>query len=494
MAVITEQVVEKFLNVDTSDVLQNDYPAFDEDDVYVFYGLAGNAAIRNTDFSVQLGNELNEYSFTVTVLASLKAKIDAMIVADPDEENQVVVRRIMQYTTVTQPGAVSNVKFTSQEFDRTAMKLMQVAEQSERSVKLGPQYVDEDPPILTLGEEGEGLMFGADGKIVPGPRLADIGAVPALAAQVAEDAIQTAADRVQTGLDRASATASAASALDSKNTALLTKGVPRGAWVTAFAYGFADIVRQGTAQYVCLVAHTSGVFATDLSTGKWSVWVQDGPAGPGSGDMLASTYDPNGVGDDAFDMANMVESAAGSGHLKMSTSERSKLGAIEAAAQVTSTARVTTALTGAASTGYVDTDKFVRLTTANALVYDTMLNMVNYVYAALLGTLNATFAAISHTHSFASITSKPSTRAGYGITDAAPLSPSAGAVGSYVMALYTPLTNLDYGDTVAGSLLRPCNSDDYPAVGSTLFGTWRCMGNTQTGGGDQSVTIFLRIS
>lgn len=489
MAVTTEQVAEQFLNVDTSDVLQNDYPAFDAADVYVFYGLAGNAAVRNTDYTVQLGNELNDYAFTVTVLASLKAKIDAMIAADPDEENKVVVRRIMQYTTVTQPGAVSNTKFTSQEFDRTAMKLMQVAEASERSVKLGPQYVDEEPPTLRLGVEGDGLMFGPDNTIIPGPRLSDIGNVPALAAQVVVDAAQVAADRVAVHADKLAADADAASALDSKNVALQTKGIPRGDWTTATAYGFADIARNGTSQYVCLVAHTSGVFATDVLAGKWAVWVQDGPAGPGSGDMAKATYDPGNKNADVFDMANMVESAAGSGHLKMSTSERSKLSGIAAGAQVVNAANLaaaTSTVGGVPGGG----DYAVVITSGGTWLKTTYSNVIGYVAAALM----STFSTIGHTHSFADITSKPSTRAGYGITDAAPLSPSAGAVGSYVLALYTPLSNLDFGDTVSGSNLKPCNSDDVPAVGSALSGTWRCMGNTRAGPGDQSVTTFLRIS
>lgn len=490
MAVTTEQVAEQFLNVDTSDVLQNDYPAFDAADVYVFYGLAGNAAVRNTDYTVQLGNELNDYAFTVTVLASLKAKIDAMIAADPDEENKVVVRRIMQYTTVTQPGAVSNTKFTSQEFDRTAMKLMQVAEASERSVKLGPQYVDEEPPTLRLGVEGDGLMFGPDNTIIPGPRLSDIGNVPALAAQVVVDAAQVAADRVAVHADKLAADADAASALDSKNVALQTKGIPRGDWTTATAYGFADIARNGTSQYVCLVAHTSGVFATDVSAGKWAVWVSDGAPGAGSGDMSKSTYDPTAKNADAFNMANMVESAAGSGHLKLSTAERTKLSGIEAGAQVVSASRLATTTSGV-SAGVPTGSDYVVILSAGGAWTKALFSAVATYMASALGT---TFAALSHSHSFADIVSKPSTRAGYGITDAAPLSPNAGAVGSYAFCFTTTGGNNDFGDTRSGSQLRPCNSDDVPATGSTLSGTWRCMGNTKAGAGDQVVTLWLRVS
>ena len=40
-------------------------------------------------------------------------------------------------------------------------------------------------------------------------------------------------------------------------------------WLTATAYVAREIVTNGTGTYVCVVAHTSGVFATDLAAGKW---------------------------------------------------------------------------------------------------------------------------------------------------------------------------------------------------------------------------------
>lgn len=47
-----------------------------------------------------------------------------------------------------------------------------------------------------------------------------------------------------------------------------------GNWVTATAYGIADIVAFNTYDYYyCLEGHTSGVFATDLAAGKWTlIW------------------------------------------------------------------------------------------------------------------------------------------------------------------------------------------------------------------------------
>lgn len=40
-------------------------------------------------------------------------------------------------------------------------------------------------------------------------------------------------------------------------------------WVTSTAYVLGDLVVQGGVNYACIVAHTSGTFATDLTNEKW---------------------------------------------------------------------------------------------------------------------------------------------------------------------------------------------------------------------------------
>jgi len=46
----------------------------------------------------------------------------------------------------------------------------------------------------------------------------------------------------------------------------------KGGWVTGTAYAVQDIVTQSGTEYMCLVAHTSGTFATDLAAKKWAVF------------------------------------------------------------------------------------------------------------------------------------------------------------------------------------------------------------------------------
>ena len=53
-----------------------------------------------------------------------------------------------------------------------------------------------------------------------------------------------------------------------KDQAQLSLGTATG-WVTATAYKVGDFVLESSIIYYCIVAHTSGVFATDLGAGNW---------------------------------------------------------------------------------------------------------------------------------------------------------------------------------------------------------------------------------
>ena len=47
-----------------------------------------------------------------------------------------------------------------------------------------------------------------------------------------------------------------------------------GQWLTATAYQVGDVVQQTGSAYICVVAHTSGVFATDLAAFRWQLVAQ----------------------------------------------------------------------------------------------------------------------------------------------------------------------------------------------------------------------------
>lgn len=50
----------------------------------------------------------------------------------------------------------------------------------------------------------------------------------------------------------------------------------KGAWLTSTSYILQEIVSYGGSSYVCIEAHTSGTFATDLAAGKWELACEAG--------------------------------------------------------------------------------------------------------------------------------------------------------------------------------------------------------------------------
>lgn len=108
-------------------------------------------------------------------------------------------------------------------------------------------------------------------------------------------------------------------------------GTVRGAWVTATLYALKDIVTQGGNTYIAAVAHTSGVFATDLAAVRW-ILVQLGSATAASGVPFSPT---------ATISATNVQSAID----EADTENR----ALSAAAQATANAAVPTATLASSS-------------------------------------------------------------------------------------------------------------------------------------------------
>lgn len=60
---------------------------------------------------------------------------------------------------------------------------------------------------------------------------------------------------------------------------LATKWTARGLWGTLTDYAVSDMVDVSGSSYVCAIAHTSGVFATDYAAGKWQIFVAGSNAG-----------------------------------------------------------------------------------------------------------------------------------------------------------------------------------------------------------------------
>ena len=83
----------------------------------------------------------------------------------------------------------------------------------------------------------------------------------------------------------------------------------RNAWLTGTSYVKNDLVREAGSAYICLVAHTSGTFSTDLVASKWELFAEKGTAGAGTGDMLGAN-NLSDVADAATSRANISAQAA----------------------------------------------------------------------------------------------------------------------------------------------------------------------------------------
>lgn len=114
-------------------------------------------------------------------------------------------------------------------------------------------------------------------------------------ATVAAGASAASASAAAAAVSKAAAEAASALAINAKEN---LADAWESTWLTATLYARGSLVRNAGSSYLCLVDHTSGVFATDLGDLKWDLVAQQGAAGAGTGDMLSSNNlldvaDPN---------------------------------------------------------------------------------------------------------------------------------------------------------------------------------------------------------
>lgn len=206
MAVSTELVAFKALNISAGTPIAVPYPMYAEDEVQVYYGKDALLAVYNTDYTVTLQPTQFD-TFTVTPTASLITKINDLIAADPTETNFVTIRSNLDYETSSTDSAVRYTPFTSREFDRTARRFAQVQDALNRALTLAPTFVG-DVPMLQLNEVAPNrvLIFNAAGTAIEaGPTVTEI----ENAQGYAEDALAS-KEAAETAATNAAADASAA--------------------------------------------------------------------------------------------------------------------------------------------------------------------------------------------------------------------------------------------------------------------------------------------
>jgi len=91
-------------------------------------------------------------------------------------------------------------------------------------------------------------------------------------------------------------------------------------WVSGKAYVVNDLVYNAGNSYICVVAHTSGVFSSDLSSGYWELFASKGDSGAGAGDLL-STENLADLADADAALANLGGGSKGIAIFKDTTSE-----------------------------------------------------------------------------------------------------------------------------------------------------------------------------
>lgn len=230
MAVGTDTVAVRYENVSAGTPISVPYPVYETTDVYVYYGLASLLAVRGVDYTLTLEDDFD--TFTLTPTASLVNKIDALIAADPAEENYITVRRTLDYLTESTPPNVRYTPFTSREFDRTALRFQQIDEKLNRAITLAPNYVG-DQPLIVLGPAlpGRALMFNDDAtQVVPGPTSDEIQSAQSYA-EIAQDSAEIATSAAASLAGRVSQVGSIAAlaALDvNTNTAVVLVHPTRG--------------------------------------------------------------------------------------------------------------------------------------------------------------------------------------------------------------------------------------------------------------------------
>lgn len=156
MAIDNENVELRFDNIVVDEPIDVNIKCYSADDVRVFYGLGRTAAVFNTDFTVEL-NPADYNTFDVIPTQSLRDKIDAMLLADEDEEDCIFVARELNYLSdfVEADGFLRDK--IAKEFDRTLMRTQQIALMAEKSLDVLPGAV----AAATTATTQAGIATGA---------------------------------------------------------------------------------------------------------------------------------------------------------------------------------------------------------------------------------------------------------------------------------------------------------------------------------------------
>jgi hypothetical protein len=173
MSIGTTVTAQEFTLVSAGVACNCNWPIDAEANVEVRYGVAGNLAVLGTDYTVDIsdGGITPTYYFTVTPTTSLINKINALIAADAEEENRIIVRRNMPLITpLTQADAFFRAQIEAQ-VTQIHMKLQQLDETIGRAILLPPNIIGDKSAVLPVASDraSRAVAFDADGALTVTP-------------------------------------------------------------------------------------------------------------------------------------------------------------------------------------------------------------------------------------------------------------------------------------------------------------------------------------
>jgi len=169
-------------------------------------------------------------------------------------------------------------------FDKVTQIVVQQQEVLDRCVQVDISSGDDPAAILDSIDASVAAAAASASSASTSASTATTQASNASTSATNAATAKTNAETAETNAETAQAAAEAARDLAQgyADAADVAKIEWQGAWQTSTAYALNDAVSNGGSSYICIVAHTSGTFATDLAALKWELLAQKGTDGAGS--------------------------------------------------------------------------------------------------------------------------------------------------------------------------------------------------------------------